>query len=61
MDITRIQNVVATLSGDEMPFTLSLVGLCLRCGTMRVAEAEEWRRQISARQAFLEFATSTCH
>ena len=59
---TRIRSVVATLSGDEMPGALWIVNLCLRCGTMPKAEADEWRRQISARLAFLELtAASPCH
>ena len=63
MNASRIRNVVASLHGEEMPGALWIVSLCLRCGTMPVAEADEWRRQISARLAFLEIPTTLrgCH
>ncbi len=63
MNADRIRNVVAKLHGEEMPGALWIVTLCLRCGTMPVAEADEWRRQISARLAFLEITTPlrACH
>jgi hypothetical protein len=42
------------LTDDEIAEAHWIVEVCERFGTMRQAEADEWRRRIQARREFLD-------
>jgi hypothetical protein len=54
MNTARIDATLAQLKDDEITEARWFVEVCERFGTMRQAEADEWRRRIVARQALLE-------
>ena len=46
--------ILALMQPDEVPDALRFVAVLERGGRMGLEEADEWRRRILARQAFLE-------
>jgi hypothetical protein len=54
MNTARIDATLTQLTDDEIAEAHWIVEVCERFGTMRQAEADEWRRRIRAKQAYLE-------
>jgi len=59
MNTARIDATLATMTAEEIGNGLWIVDVCERCGTMREADADEWRRRIEARREFLEVTCQT--
>jgi len=53
MDPTRIAGLVSRMTPPELRDALWFVDACERTGTMTAEDADEWRRRILARRAFL--------
>ena len=61
MNTARIDATLALLTPEEIAEAHRFVEVCERFGTMRQADADEWRRRIAARRAFLELAAQPLH
>jgi hypothetical protein len=59
VNTARIDATLAQLTADEIAETHWFIEVCERFGTMRPAEADEWRRRIVARRAFLDLAVDS--
>ena len=53
MNTARIEKTLSILTPEEIRDALLFIDLCEN-KTMNTVEADEWRRRIKARQAFIE-------
>jgi hypothetical protein len=60
MNTARIERTLSILTPEEMRDALLFIDLCEN-KTMNTLEADEWRRRIQARRAFLDLQPSENH